>query len=244
VIYRRAVSWGKVAINPVVWLELPGVGDNRERIASPDEAQRLLAALAWPDRAVWATAIYCGLRAGELQALDWSNIDLAGGVIRVERAWDPKAKVYVDPKSRAGRREVPILGVLRDVLVELRMSGSGEGILFPGQRVDHFPLWNLQRRARQRGQAAGLDPIGLHECRHTFASLMIAADVNATALSTYTGHSNLGITYDRYGHPMPDNENEAAPRPCIPRARQHQGEVGGVGWLTVPKAVPNKRCHP
>ncbi len=59
-------------------------------------------------------------------------------------------------------------------------------------------------------QAAGLDPIGMHECRHTFASLMIAADVNAKALSTYMGHSNISITYDRYGHLMPGNESEAA----------------------------------
>jgi integrase len=57
---------------------------------------------------------------------------------------------------------------------------------------------------------AGLDPIGLHECRHTFASLMIAAGVNAKALSAYMGHSSVTITYDRYGHWMPGNESEAA----------------------------------
>ena len=48
------------------------------------------------------------------------------------------------------------------------------------------------------------------ECRHTFASLMIAASVNAKALSTYMGHANIGITLDRYGHLMPGNEAEAA----------------------------------
>ena len=49
-------------------------------------------------------------------------------------------------------------------------------------------------------------PIGLHECRHTFASLMIAAGVNAKALSTYMGHSSIMITLDRYGHLMPGAE--------------------------------------
>jgi hypothetical protein len=39
---------------------------------------------------------------------------------------------------------------------------------------------------------------------------MIAAGVNAKALSTYMGHSSITITYDRYGHPMPGNEDEAA----------------------------------
>ena len=210
VIYRRAVKRRKVAINPVVGLELPAIRGRRDRIASPDEAERLLAALSGQDRAIYATAVYSGLRAGELQALTWDCVDLATGIIRVERAWDPKSKVYVDPKSRAGRRKVPILGVLRDVLVELRMSGPAEGLVFPGVRTEHFPLYSLQRRVRQHWQAAGLDPIGLHECRHTFASLMIAADVNAKALSVYMGHSNIGITYDRYGHLMPGNESEAA----------------------------------
>jgi integrase len=39
---------------------------------------------------------------------------------------------------------------------------------------------------------------------------MIAAGVNAKALSTYMGHANISITLDRYGHLMPGNESEAA----------------------------------
>ena len=52
----------------------------------------------------------------------------------------------------------------------------------------------------------------MHECRHTFASLMIAAGVNAKALSTFMGHANISITMDRYGHLMPGSEKEAASR--------------------------------
>jgi integrase len=39
---------------------------------------------------------------------------------------------------------------------------------------------------------------------------MIAAGVNAKALSTYMGHANISITLDTYGHLMPGNESEAA----------------------------------
>jgi integrase len=59
-------------------------------------------------------------------------------------------------------------------------------------------------------ERAGLAAIGLHECRHTYAALMIAAGVNAKALSTYMGHASITITLDRYGHLMPGNEREAA----------------------------------
>ena len=66
------------------------------------------------------------------------------------------------------------------------------------------------RRARRAWKEARLAPIGLHECRHTYAAFMIAAGVNAKALSTYMGHSSITVTLDRYGHPMPGNEREAA----------------------------------
>src|SRR3989440_10592897 len=65
-------------------------------------------------------------------------------------------------------------------------------------------------RANEAWKAANLQRVTMHECRHTFASLMIAAGVNAKALSTYMGHATIGITLDRYGHLMPGNEDEAA----------------------------------
>ena len=70
----------------------------------------------------------------------------------------------------------------------------------------------MRRRALTDWSTAGLKPIALHECRHTFASLMIAAGVNAKALSTFMGHANISITLDRYGHLMPGAEDEAAGR--------------------------------
>jgi integrase len=100
-------------------------------------------------------------------------------VIRVERAWDEKARSFTEPKSVAGKRAVPIATVLRDHLDEHLVS-------------------------------CDRTTIGLHEARHSFASLMIAAGVNAKALSTYMGHSSITITLDRYGHLMPGSENEAA----------------------------------
>jgi integrase len=57
--------------------------------------------------------------------------------------------------------------------------------------------------------AAGLEPITLHELRHTCASIFIAAGVNAKALSTFLGHSSIAITLDRYGHLFPGSGDEA-----------------------------------
>ena len=208
-IFRRSLVRGEVAVNPTAGLELPAVRGSRDRIASPTEAKRLLEALD-QDRALWATAMYAGLRLGELRALDWDAVDLARGVIEVRRSWDA-VEGPIEPKSRAGRRSVPVAAALRLHLAEDRLySGRRSGLVF-GRAAD-VPLAPVSVHARALAvwRRAGLAPITLHECRHTFASLMIAAGVNAKALSTYMGHASVTITFDRYGHLMPGNEAEAA----------------------------------
>jgi integrase len=211
-IYRRAVSRGEVAVNPTTGLELPAVRGRRDRIASPTEAAALLAALPEGDRALWATAFYAGLRRGELMALTWDDVDLAAGLIRVERAWDAKERVTVEPKSRAGRRQVPIPADLRDPLVEHKLAtGRRNGDLVFGRTPEiPFDASAVADRARAAWWREGLDRIKLQEARHTYASLMIAAGVNFKALSTYMGHASVTITLDRYGHLMPGAEDEAA----------------------------------
>jgi integrase len=211
VIYRRALEDGDVAMNPCTNLRLPAVRGRRERIASPEEAQRLLAALPERDRPVWATALYAGLRRGELMALRWQDVDLAGGVIRVERSYDEKGRVHIDPKSRAGRRTVPIVGALRDVLVEHKArQGRDSGLVFGSSAETPFVPSNLWRRAQRAWKRVESEPIGLHEARHTFASVLIAAGVNAKAITTYMGHASVQTTYDLYGKLMPGSEAEAA----------------------------------
>jgi integrase len=67
-IYRRAIARSEVLQNPTLGLALPNQRSRQERIARPAEAEALLGALPERDRAVWATALYAGLRRGELQA--------------------------------------------------------------------------------------------------------------------------------------------------------------------------------
>jgi integrase len=136
------------------------------------------------------------------------DVDLETGVIRVERAWD-RIEGVIEPKSRAGRRAVPIVAALRPHLAARRLSRDSAGTFFFSQGSRPFNRDGLVARAEKAWKAAGLAPIGLHECRHTFASISIAAGVNAKALSSYLGHSSIQITLDRYGHLMPGNEDEA-----------------------------------
>lgn len=205
VICRRAMARGDIHVNPTVGLELPAMRGRRDRIASPAEDAALIAALQEQDRPLWATAMYAGLRRGELQALRWGDVDLERGVIRVERSWDPVAGL-IEPKSRAGRRVVPVAEVLRRHL----KPEAPDALAFGRSPTRPFDATSLGQRADRAWKAAGLDRITLHECRHTFASLLIAAGANPKAVQTYMGHASITITLDLYGHLLPGSELEVA----------------------------------
>lgn len=209
-IYRRALHRDEVSINPTVGLHLPANRSRRDRVARPEEAVALIAALPSADQALWATAFYAGLRRGELLALQWDAVDFDKQVIHVRQSWDP-VEGFVLPKSRAGVRRVPLVTSLRTMLIEHRLRGGsgGQGFVF-GASDEPFNPAAVSWRAQQAWKHAGLQPITLHQCRHTYASFMIAAGVNTKALSVYMGHTSITTTIDRYGHLLPGNETQAA----------------------------------
>jgi integrase len=204
-IYRRARNRGLVTQNPTQGLDKPAVRSKPRRFASAAEAEALLGVIDGPQRALWATAFYAGLRRGELIALRWEDVDLATGLLRVRRGWDA-VEGEIAPKSRQGRRNVPIPGALRDYLSEHAQASEQDGRVFGSDR-------QVRRWAEDAGGKwleAKLPRLTLHDARHSYASLMIAAGVNAKALSTFMGHANIAITMDLYGHLMPGSEAQAA----------------------------------
>ena len=210
-LYRRLLQRGEIAVNPTAGLCLPAVRGKRDRIVTPEQATRLLEALPEAQRALWATALYAGLRRGELMALRFEDVDFKKGLIRVERSYDVTSHVFVEPKSRAGWRTVPLASLLRGYLLGAKLrSGRSSGLVFSeeGERV--FDQRKVALQARASWQKRKLETITLHEARHTFASLMIRAGVNVKALASYMGHASITITLDRYGHLLPGNESEAA----------------------------------
>lgn len=212
-IYRRAMQRDEVAINPTSRLDLPASRKKRDRIATPTEARALLEALPASERATWATAFYAGLRRGELRALRCIDVDLGRSEISVARSWD-QHEGPIDPKSEASARTIPLLAVLRDFLDEhlLATGRSGEDLVLGRTPTDAFVASTVRNRALAVWEAAGLTPITLHECRHTFASLLIASGENPKAVQEFMGHSTITETFDRYGHLFPGARDEARAR--------------------------------
>ncbi len=209
-IYRRARAREGLPINPTHDLELPTPNPTEVEIVAPKVAARLLATLPAKDRAVWATALYAGLRYGELRALRWGAVDMSRGVIEIRESWDPK-EGPIPPKTRKSRRTVPMPEILREQLAPQRGNQGKGALVFGTGTAEPFQAERLYRDAAHFWHRAGLrERLRLHQARHTYASFMIAAGINAKALAAFMGHSSITVTFDLYGHLMPGSEAEGA----------------------------------
>lgn len=213
VVYRRLKTRGDVTIDPTDGLELPQKTSRGRRVPpAPADAAALLDALEERDRPLWACAMFAGLRRGELAALLWDDVDLDAGRISVTKSWTYAEREARGTKSVHGRRHVPITAALRAQLAEhaLRQGRGRRGFVFGDAEDRPFDPKDAQERADDAWTAAGLTRVTLHAARHLYASMSIAAGVNAAALAKYMGHSSIAVTFDLYGHLFPGNEAEAA----------------------------------
>src|SRR4051794_22278817 len=174
-LYAWATPRGWATVNPTIGLRLPTGGQRRERIATEDEAERILAVLDGNERGVWATALYAGLRVGEIAALRVQDIDLDAGTIRVERSYDWPSRTFGEPKSEAGRRTVPIISRLRPTVAAAVAGKPSLALVFGRDHATPFAYRATVKRAARSWEDADVAGIGLHEARHTFASYLIAA---------------------------------------------------------------------
>jgi len=127
------------------------------------------------------------------------------------------------PEVEEGRRRVPIVGSLRrDLLEHKARTGRRDDDLVFGSKPDHpFTPTNIRKRALHAWKVANakraeqglalLVPIGLHELRHTYVSLMHDAGFSLERIGDYVGHSSAYMT-DRYRHLLDGHEADTAKR--------------------------------
>ncbi len=202
--------------SPMQGIRPPKVHNSRQRFLSYTEADRILVAAAGRNRDLHdaiVLALNTGLRLGELQRLDWLDVDLAHGVITVREGEQrkPGGKAFVNAEAEA---------VLR-----ARRAGRAEGqaLVFP-------PFWGKQRENLSHAFKGLVDELGInkgatdprhkvvfHTLRHTFASWLAMAGTDIFRIKTLMRHKTITMTM-RYAHLIPDATRAAVhnlrpPRP-------------------------------
>lgn len=197
-IYNVAMRNKVVTANPV-----KGVGMLREdnevtRVLPRDEEEQLLASAAPHVRDMIICALDSGMRLGEILGLQWKDLDLAKGIIVVE-------------KSKTGKkREIPISIRLRSVLVHLREIES-DGTVFRWRNGK--ALTDIKNGYKAALRRAGLveKRYRFHDLRHTFATRLAEAGVDLFTIKELLGHSTI-VTTQRYAHPGRNAKREAIAR--------------------------------
>jgi len=234
-VFRAAVRRGECNANPVERLERNhtaarelgaeedgGQALDEQSILNPAEVRQFLDA----ERdgylfALVSTAFVTGMREGELFALRWSDIDLAGARIAVRRSvtWarpnrdEPSRPRFYEPKTRSGLRTISIPAALVSVLRrwQLQCPPSALGLAFPaedGQPARCSQLLRLEFYPALR--RAKLRQVTFHSLRHSCASAMIANGATITEVQHQLGHASPAITLSVYSHWFKNAESGAS----------------------------------
>lgn len=218
-----AVDNGVILRNPFVGAKTPDVEVQRREPLS--DQQRELVLNHWAGHRLGISALImllCGLRRGELCALQWSDIDLSAGTLQVNKAMgmDTHGHPYLKkPKSESGNRIIEMPKALIDALNTIE---NKEGYIFqikgkPVNESSFFRAW--QGYISYLNQCAGgkrgskyakavikMQPFTPHQLRHTYATMLYSAGVDILTAQYLLGHSDFKITMGIYTHL--DNEKK------------------------------------
>jgi integrase len=195
---RYAVATGHLSASPIERLSrgaylLPVEKKRIEPpIANPADVGRLLEEIQgrYPRlHALYATAVYCGLRKGELCGLHWEDVHLEERYIVVRRSFDGLTK-------SARWRTVPIPDSLAPILAAHRLADPFKGHLaFPNDAGEMFTTHaRLQDPLAAALKELGLSRLRLHDLRHEYASMYLAFGGNISDLQKNLGHSSVTVT--------------------------------------------------
>ena len=168
------------------------------------------------DYVLYKTLLASGCRIGEALALEWSDIDLKKGTISISKTLNRYQETNT-PKSKAGIREIDIDKATVSLLKQYKKRqqvqswqlGRAEGIVFTPFTTKYAYACLLRKRLQGHFKSAGVPDISFHGFRHTHATIMVYAGIEAKDLQYRLGHSNISMTLNTYVHATKEGAKKA-----------------------------------
>ena len=209
--FREAVDRGILTKNPMERLRKPKSTQKREKVRAltVEEQRRMMAVLTTEDvqySQQMLLSMLTGMRMGEINALEASDVFLEFGVISVHktisRGERGQAILNPEPKTSAGERKIPITDDVGTILRECLMVRP-EGLLFlqNGQMITTNQVnAQYQRMLKKYDLIDDTVPgkVDLHSLRHTYATRCIEAGMQPKVLQLLLGHTDITITMNTY----------------------------------------------
>lgn len=231
-IFTVAIADGLAAVNPAAAIKVKIPRSQEEdsgelEMPSKAELKAIITGVTGRWRPLIITAIFSGMRGSELRGLQWQDVDLKGAMIKVRRradAWDQMGP----PKSKAGRRDIPVPPLVVQALREWKLvcTKTELDLVFPAQSggvlshsvilKDIFHPLQVQLGITKPGsKGEPMAKYGLHALRHAAVSLWIEQGLQPKQVQKLAGHASIVITYVTYGHLFTDDSSDKAAMAAI-----------------------------
>jgi integrase len=208
----RAMREELIAMNAARLTTLPAEDPRRVKPWSADEARRFfVVARNDPLYLAFVLLLVHGLRRGEVCGLAWEDVDLDEDVIYIRRQVVRVGGELVrqDVKTKAGRRGLPILPIVREGLIDQagRQSSARKragrdwyetGLVLTTRTGRGIEPRNLARSFERIVTTNGLRLIRLHDLRHSVAQLLKRLKVPPRDAMQILGHSRIAVTMEVY----------------------------------------------
>ena len=221
--FSMAIRDGESDTNPVKAVKFFKEDNQKERILTSEEIQRLLAECNGHIKPIVILALNTGMRLREVLYLKWSRIDFNRNIIIVTQTKSNK------------NRNIPMNGFVIKTIENIKRNSE---YLFCDTKTGE-PFDSIKTSFGKALIRAGLVDVRFHDLRHTAATMMVMSGVDLVTVKEILGHSSIEMTM-RYAHPTSEGKMNAV------KALERQMEdtdsrniVATAKVVSMPKAVNN-----
>lgn len=213
-VLEKAVAEKLIVCNPAKGCKLPPNRPNEMKVLSREDMQKVLIQAKEENYyELFLLEFATGLRLGELMALQWDDVDLVTGELRINKQVNLVGSKLVisEPKTKAAVRTLILPPSVRKVLAEYKTKVNSRW-LFPSPKKDDLPIIPsaVSRRLHTLLEHAGCEQVRFHDLRHTFATNALAHGMDIKTLSTILGHVSSATTLNTYSHVTDEMRQRAA----------------------------------
>ena len=208
---KVATLMGVVSKDPTLGLVRPKKKEKRIECFTLDEQKRITDFVLnsnKPKHLGVVVCLYTGVRIGELLALEWSDVDIVTGTIRVNKTRverDGKMSIGT-PKTDSSNRIIPFPKQLAPVFKRLKGKNTNGQVI--GKDGKPISIRSYQKTFELILKRQGIPHRGFHALRHTFATRAVESGMDVKTLSEILGHKNPTVTLNRYVHSIESHKRE------------------------------------